>query len=86
MPPAHPREFRERAIELARAGDRPIGQVASSLGSSHSCLQNWLERAEIDDGVREGPTSVDAASWSICGAKPRALGVSTSGYYEWRGP
>ncbi|WP_280432909.1 hypothetical protein [Nocardia brasiliensis] len=86
MPPAQPREFRERAIELVRAGGRPIGQVASSLRSSESCLQNWLEGAEIDDGVHEGPTSADAASWSSCGAKPRVLGVSTSGYYEWRGP
>ncbi|MGY2011979.1 IS3 family transposase [Nocardia gipuzkoensis] len=57
MPPAHPPEFRQRAIELARSSDRPIGQVAKGLGISESCLRNWLRRADIDEGARDGVTS-----------------------------
>jgi transposase len=42
MPPAHPPEFRQRAVELARTGDAPIATIASDLGISESCLRNWL--------------------------------------------
>ncbi|WP_067708411.1 transposase [Nocardia yamanashiensis] len=73
MPPAHPREFRERAIELARAGDRPIGQVASSLGISESCLRNWVKRADVDDGVREGLTSAERSELVELRRKARRL-------------
>ncbi|WP_433562297.1 transposase [Nocardia sp. CA-151230] len=59
MPSVHLREFSERAIELARAGDRPIGQIAASLGISESCLRNWVKRADSDDGNREGVTGAE---------------------------
>ncbi|MGK8486708.1 transposase [Nocardia asiatica] len=59
MPPAHPPEFRQRAIELARSSDKPIGQVAIGLGISESCLRNWLKRADIDAGAREGVTGAE---------------------------
>jgi transposase len=48
MPPAHPPEFRQRAVELARTGDAPIAKIASDLGISESCLRNWL-RADVPD-------------------------------------
>ncbi|MEV6324261.1 transposase [Nocardia sp. NPDC051787] len=59
MPPAHPPEFRQRAIELARSSDKLVGQVAKGLGISESCLRNWLRRADIDEGAREGVTSAE---------------------------
>ncbi|MEV0048641.1 transposase [Nocardia rhamnosiphila] len=59
MPAAHPPEFRQRAIELARTSDKSVGQVAKSLGISESCLRYWLERADIDAGAREGVTSTE---------------------------
>lgn len=37
MPRAHPPEFRERAVELARLNDKPVAQIASDLGISDSC-------------------------------------------------
>ena len=48
MPPAHPAEFRRRAIELARARTKPIAEVAKDLRISESCLRNWLAQAEVD--------------------------------------
>nr|WP_280312851.1 transposase [Nocardia abscessus] len=57
MPPAHPPEFRQRAIELARGNDKSIGQVAKGLGISESWVRNWLRRADIDEGARDGVTS-----------------------------
>ena len=57
MPRPHPPEFRRRAVELARARTKPIAQLASDLGVSESCLRNWLTRADIEDGRRDGTTA-----------------------------
>lgn len=50
MPAPHPPEFRQRAVELARFGDKPVAEVAKSLGISDSCLRNWMTQADIDEG------------------------------------
>lgn len=52
MPAPHAPEFRQRAIELARLGDRPVREVAESLGISESCLRNWMYQAEVDAGSK----------------------------------
>jgi transposase-like protein len=65
MPPAHPPEFRRRAVELARevdeAGNRKhsIRQVARSLQISESCLRNWLASEEVEAGERPGLTKAE---------------------------
>jgi transposase len=48
MPPPHPPEFRQRAVELARTGDAPIAKIAKDLRISESCLRNWM-RADLPD-------------------------------------
>jgi transposase len=63
VPGPHPTEFRQRAVELARAVDeqgnrlKPIAEVAKGIGISESCLRNWLAQADVDEGKREGLTS-----------------------------
>ena len=52
MPRAHPPEFRRRAVELARLKEKPVGQIAESLGISDSCLRGWVKQADIDEGRR----------------------------------
>jgi len=59
MPPPHPPEFRRRAVELARERAKPISQIAADIGISESCLRNWLARADIDDGHKEGLTTTE---------------------------
>ena len=53
MPRAHPPEFRQRAVELARLREKPVGQIADDLGISDSCLRGWLKQADIDEGWRD---------------------------------
>ena len=48
MPAPHPLEFRQRAVELARAGDKPVAVLAKDLGISESCLRNWMAQADTD--------------------------------------
>ena len=63
MPRPHPPEFRRRAVELANQRDgsgqrlQPVAKTAEELGISESCLRNWIARADIDAGIREGMTT-----------------------------
>jgi len=60
MPAPHPPEFRRRAVELARQGDKPLLQLAKDLGISRSCLQNWMNQADADEkGGTERLTSTE---------------------------
>ena len=61
MPKAHPPEFRQRAVDLARAGEVPVAQVAKDLGISESCLRRWMSIADVDDGRKPGLTSDERA-------------------------
>ena len=54
MPRPHPPEFRQRAVELARLGEKPIARIAEDLGMSESCLRGWMKQADVDEGRREG--------------------------------
>jgi len=57
VPRPHPPEFRRRAVELAREKAKPISQLARDLGVSDSCLRNWMAKADIEQGLREGPST-----------------------------
>ena len=61
MPRAHPPEFRQRAVELARLREKPIAVIASDLGISESCLRRWMDIADVDEGRKEGVTSDERA-------------------------
>jgi transposase len=49
VPAPHPVEFRQRAVALARAGDKPIALVAKELQISESCLRNWIAQTDADE-------------------------------------
>jgi transposase len=61
MPAPHPPEFRRRAVELARQGDKPLIQLAKDLGISRSCLQNWMTQADADAGEKSGTERLTSA-------------------------
>jgi len=60
MPKPHPREFRDDVVAVARKGEAPIAQLAKDFGISESCLRNWLQAADVADGVRAGTTETEA--------------------------
>lgn len=61
MPKAHPPEFRQRAVDLARSRQKPVAEIAKDLGISESCLRRWMDVADVDDGHKPGLTSDERA-------------------------
>ena len=61
MPAPHPPEFRRRALDLVRLGDKPVAAIAKDLGISESCLRRWMDQDAVDAGRREGLTSDERA-------------------------
>ena len=61
MPKAFPAEFRRDVVAVARKGDRSIAAVARDFGVSESCLQRWLAKADVEDGLRPGVTKEESA-------------------------
>ncbi|BBG01175.1 MULTISPECIES: transposase [Pseudonocardia] len=59
MPAPHPPEFRRRAVELGRLGEKPISAIAKELSISESCLRNWMAQADADDGNTSSRLSSD---------------------------
>jgi transposase len=61
MPKAFPKEFRDDVGAVARNGEAPISRIAKDFGISESCLHRWLQRADVEDGVRPGVTAAESA-------------------------
>jgi transposase len=59
MPAARPAEFKKRAVDLARQGDKPVAEIARDLGVSESGLRRWIAQADVDEGRREGLTTAE---------------------------
>nr|WP_088319590.1 transposase [Kineosporia sp. R_H_3] len=61
MPAPHPPEFRRRALDLVRLGEKPVAAIAKDLGISESCLRRWMDRDDVDAGRKEGLSSDERA-------------------------
>ena len=61
MPRPHPKEFREDVVAVGRRGDAPVSQIAKDFGISESCLRNWMQAADVQDGNRPCVTSSESA-------------------------
>lgn len=57
MPAPHPPEFRRRAVDLARLGDKPVSMVAKELSISESCLRNWMTQSDADADPKDSRLS-----------------------------
>ncbi len=61
MPRPYPQEFRDDVVAVARRHEAPLSQIAKDFGISDATLHNWLKRADVEDGVRPGVTTAEAA-------------------------
>ena len=58
---AFPAEFRRDVVAVALRKEAPFSQIGRDFGTSESCLHRWVQRAEIEDGVRDGLTLAEEA-------------------------
>ena len=55
-------ELRRRAIDEVLERDRKVPEVAKQLGiASPESLRRWVRQAEIDRGLKAGPTTEELA-------------------------
>src|SRR6266568_3439737 len=73
MPKAFPLEFRRDVVAVARKGEAPLSQIAKDFGISESCLHRWLKIADVDDGIRPGVTTTEAAEMRELKKRNRTL-------------
>lgn len=60
MPKAHPKEFHDDVIAVARKTQAPLGQIAKDFGISESYLRTWLAKAErTDTSAGDNPSALE---------------------------
>jgi transposase len=58
-PHAYPPDFRQKVVELARAGRR-LDDLASEFGLGRQTVRNWVKQVDLDAGSRsDGLTSAE---------------------------
>lgn len=60
MPEPYPKDCRDDVVAVARKGEAPLSQIAKDFGIPEGCLHGWLNKADIEDGARPGPTAVES--------------------------
>jgi transposase-like protein len=61
MANAFPAESRRDVVAVARNRKTQLNQIANVFGISEATMHNWRKRANIEAGVRPGPTEAEAA-------------------------
>jgi transposase len=51
--PAYPPAFKAEAVRLVGSSDRSLSRLAKDLGVADQTLRSWVQRAEVDGGVRD---------------------------------
>ena len=54
----YPAEFGEEMVRLVRAGRSP-GELSREFEPSDQTIRNWVNQADVDEGRREGLTTVE---------------------------
>ena len=54
--PPYPQEFRDRIVELARAG-RSVSELAEEFEPSGQTIRSWIKQADVEDGLRSDGTT-----------------------------
>ena len=49
-------EFKARTVELIQSSGRPIGQVFQEVDLAEPFVTPWVEKAQVERGVRNGLT------------------------------
>ncbi len=71
--PPYPPEFKAEAVRLYHTSDRSLQEVAGDLGITGNSLREWVRRAKVEDGSREGLNQDERAELSRLRRENRIL-------------
>ena len=69
----YPREFRDDVVRVTRRHEAPKTQIARELGIWEGTHYEWLRKADVEDGVREGMSESEAAEMRELKRRNRVL-------------
>ena len=63
MPKPYPKEFRDDVVRVARSREPGVTleAIAADFGIHAMTLSGWIKKADVEDGLRPGVTSVESA-------------------------
>lgn len=63
MPKPYPQEFRDDVVRVARNREPGVTleAIAADFGIHAMTLSGWIKKADVEDGLRPGVTSVESA-------------------------
>ena len=61
----YPSEYRERLVELVRAGRTP-GSLAREFEPTEQTIRNWVRQADLDEGLRSDGLTTEARKEMRC--------------------
>ena len=63
MPKPYPKEFRDDVVRVARNREPGVSleAIAADFGIHAMTLSGWIKKADVEDGLRPGVTSVESA-------------------------
>ena len=67
------KEFKAEVVELVRQPGNSAASVARDLDLTETAVRTWVKQADIDDGDREGLTSVQLAELAQLRKENRVL-------------
>jgi transposase len=59
MPKKFPPEFKRDVVRVARRGDLTVPEVAADFDVSQESVRRWMRQADVDDGVKDGQTTLE---------------------------
>ena len=62
-------EFKAEVVELVRQPGNTVGSVSRELELTETAVREWVRRADVDSGRRDGLTTADARSSPGCARK-----------------
>lgn len=57
-------EYKRQVVDLIRSSGRTVAEVCEELDLTRTAVADWVKQADVDDGKREGLTSVERAELS----------------------
>ena len=61
MPKAHPKEFRDDVVAVARRGQTPIAEIPRTSASASPVCGTGSSKADVEDGHRPAVTGAEVA-------------------------